>query len=80
MVPLVRAAVDSALQESWENTALDVDDADGVIVWRHVCLTVLPTVEIKTLVIFVLAFFAGLSAGCGGTIAPSVRISSTTMK
>jgi GPH family glycoside/pentoside/hexuronide:cation symporter len=27
----------------------------------------------RTLVIFVLAFFAGLSAGCGGTIAPSVQ-------
>ena len=36
-------------------------------------LPFLPTVEIKTLVIFVLAFFAGLSAGCGGTIAPSVQ-------
>ena len=36
-------------------------------------LPFLPTVEIKTLAIFVLAFFAGLSAGCGGTIAPSVQ-------
>jgi len=27
----------------------------------------------RTLLIFVLAFFAGLSAGCGGTIAPSVQ-------
>ena len=33
-------------------------------------LPFLPTVEIKTLVIFVLAFFAGLSAGCGSTCSP----------
>jgi GPH family glycoside/pentoside/hexuronide:cation symporter len=29
--------------------------------------------EAKTTLIFILAFFAGLSAGCGGTIAPSVQ-------
>ncbi|MDA1206597.1 MAG: MFS transporter [Proteobacteria bacterium] len=36
-------------------------------------LPFLDAIEDRTLVIFVLAFFAGLSAGCGGTIAPSVQ-------
>ncbi|MEK9747727.1 MAG: MFS transporter [Pseudomonadales bacterium] len=36
-------------------------------------LPFLPTMEAKTTLIFILAFFAGLSAGCEGTIAPSVQ-------
>ena len=36
-------------------------------------LPFLDAIEDRTLVIFVLAFFAGLSAGCEGTIAPSVQ-------
>ena len=36
-------------------------------------LPFLPTVEERLVVIIVLAFFAGLAAGCGGTIGPSVQ-------
>ena len=36
-------------------------------------LPFLETMDAKIVVIFVLAFFAGLSAGCGGTIAPSIQ-------
>ncbi len=36
-------------------------------------LPFIESVADRTLLIFVLAFFAGLSAGCGGTIAPSVQ-------
>jgi len=36
-------------------------------------LPFLGTMDAKIAVIFILAFFAGLSAGCGGTIAPSIQ-------
>jgi Na+/melibiose symporter-like transporter len=36
-------------------------------------LPFLETMDAKIAVIFILAFFAGLSAGCGGTIAPSIQ-------
>ena len=36
-------------------------------------LPFLESMDLKIVFIFVLAFFAGLSAGCGGTIAPSIQ-------
>ena len=36
-------------------------------------LPFMESVSDRTWLIFILAFFAGLSAGCGGTIAPSVQ-------
>ena len=36
-------------------------------------LPFLDSMDHRVVLIFVLAFFAGLSAGCGGTIAPSVQ-------
>jgi len=45
----------------------------GLFLGGMFVLPFLDAIEDRTLVIFVLAFFAGLSAGCGGTIAPSVQ-------
>ncbi len=36
-------------------------------------LPFIETMDMRTYVIFILAFFAGLAAGCGGTIAPSIQ-------
>ncbi len=45
----------------------------GVSFGGMLCLPFLEAQDTRVLVIFVLAFFAGLAAGCGGTIAPSVQ-------